>query len=543
MPASRTRIARRFRRNPAGAFQPGPDEGGIALVTVVLGIMVIFAAVMVLAREATAQYADARYNERDDVMLSHMEGVVDRYVSEMSVDPTYHLLWVDEFERPRTCTDTSSAFFNGVRNAGEAWLTDCGSWDYVTDPVPADWHALPLTLGADDGEILIEVRPRSDRGAVELTVSGQIRSRRQFRTISVDISPPSVSSFQWLSEVDLRFAPGAAVEGPVYSGNDVVFNGPPTGETNGDVYADNLILTAPTFRNDAIGFDSTGALGGFVEDVFPEPLVFDDLWDDIAQLELAACTRGGVCLNEPNATAYLVQPHVIGSSARIAVWYSTQSTSIGCLDPNEWWWINAEEDGDGDGNPDTNQWTPLGTYDSPQNGVLWANSHIVLGNRAVGAPSGPVVIGAPLTIAAGNVSDEAHVIVNADISYRDPSVGDVLGVVASGDVVINPNGVGQQVPGELSIVGAYLAQKGQFRVARSCGQWGSVPPQFVTPQLDFHGSIATRDTGDFVLYFPTQSFHWDSRFRDISPPLFPRVSSAYAFVDWREIPVPAWARL
>ena len=374
-------------------------------------------------------------------------------------------------------------------------------------------------------------------------MSGQIRNRRQFRTISVDISPPSVSSFQWLSEVDLRFAPGASVEGPMYSGNNVVFNGPAIGETRGDVYADNVIEAAPTFRDDAIGFDSTGAFGGFVNEVFPEPLVFDRLWEDIAQIQRAACTRGGVCLNEPTATAYLVQPHVIGSSARLAVWYSTQTTSIGCLEPDEWWWINAEEDGDGDGNPNTNQWTPLGTFDFPQNGVLWANSHVVLGNRAVGAPSGPVVIGAPLTIAAGNVSDEAHVIINANISYRDPSVGDVLGVVASGDVVINPNGVGQQIPGELSIVGAYLGQKGQFRVARSCGQWGSVPPQFVAPRLDFHGSIATRDTGDFVLYFPTQSFHWDARFRDISPPLFPRVSSAYAFVDWREIPVPAWARL
>jgi len=148
-----------------------------------------------------------------------------------------------------------------------------------------------------------------------------------------------------------------------------------------------------------------------------------------------------------------------------------------------------------------------------------------------------------LTIAAGSARDTAHVIINADIEYRDPSVGDVLGVVASGDIVINPNAVGQQVPGQMSLTGAYLAQLGQLRVARSCGQWGSVPNLFVTPQFNFTGSIATRDTGDFVLFFPTQDFNWDGRFRDISPPLFPRVSAAYAFVDWRETPVPAWARL
>ncbi len=518
-------------------------EDGIALVTVVLGIMVIFAAVLVLAREATAQYRQARYNERDDVLLAHMEAVVDRYVSKLSVDPTYHLAWVDEFERARTCTDPLSAQTGTTRAAGESWLTDCGSWSYNDDPTPADWIRHPLTVDGDDGEVLIEVRPRSDRGAVELIVSGQIRARRQFRTISVDISPPAVSAFQWLSEVDLRFSPSADVEGPVYSGNDVVFNGPPIGTARGDVYADNEILAPPSFANDAIGFDSTGAHGGLVTDVFPEPLVFDDLWDDIALLEQTACSRGGICLDEPNATAYMIQPHVIGNSSRVAVWYSTVTTSLGCLEPDEWWWINAEEDGDGDGIANTNQWTVLGTFDLPQNGVLWANAHVVLGNRNVGAPSGEVVVGAPLTIAAGSVQDEAHVILNGDIDYRDRSVGDVLGVVASGDIVINPNAVGTQIPGQLNLTGAFLAQKGQLRVARSCGQWGSVPPLVVTPQLNFEGSIATRDTGDFVLFFPTQDFSWDARFRDISPPLFPRVSSAYAFVDWRETPVPAWGRL
>ncbi|MCB0989561.1 MAG: hypothetical protein KDB16_01175, partial [Acidimicrobiales bacterium] len=518
-------------------------EQGIALVTVLLGIMVIFAAVLVLAREATAQYRDARYNERDDVLLSHMEAVVDRYVSKLSVDPSYHLRWVDEFERTRTCTDPLSPDLNDKKNAGEAWFNGCGAWAYLDDPAPAEWQRHPLTVDADDGEVLLEVRPRGDRGAVELIVAGQIRQREQYRTISVDISPPAVSAFQWLSEVDLRFTPGAEVEGPVYSGNNVVFNGTPVGETRGDVYADNQILSPPDFLEGSIGYDSTGAHGGVVTDVFPEPLVFDELWDDIDLLHETACLRGGICLDEPGATAYLVQPYTLGATAQVAVWYSTERVSRGCLDPDEWWWINAEEDDDGDTNPNTNNWQVLGSFDIPQNGVLWANATVVLGNRSVGTPTGPVEIGAPLTIAAGSASDEADVVINADIEYRDPSIGDVLGLVSSGDIVINPHAVGHVTPGEMNLLGAYLAQKGQIRIARTCGQWGSVPPTVIPPHLNFHGSIATRDSGDFVLYFPSQTFEWDARFRDLAPPLYPQISAAYAFVDWRETPVPAWARL
>ncbi|MCP3934235.1 MAG: hypothetical protein GY708_02560 [Actinomycetia bacterium] len=513
------------------------------MITVVLGIMVIFAAVLVLARESTAQYRDARYNERDDVLLSHMEAVVDRYVSKLSVDPTYHLRFVDEFERSRTCTDVLSVDLNDKKNAGEAWFPGCGSWSYQDDPVPGDWVRHPLTVDADDGEVLMEVRPRGDLGTVELIVSGQIRQREQYRTISVDISPPAVSAFQWLSEVDLRFTPGAELQGPVYSGNNVVFNGAPVGETRGDVYADNEILAAPTFLEGAIGRDSTGLHGGLITDVFPEPLVFDELWDDIELLQETACVRGGICLEEPDATAYMVQPYTLGGLAQVAVWYSTVSTSVGCLDPSEWWWLNAEEDADGDTNPNTNEWQVLGTFDIPQNGVLWANATIVLGNRSIGAPTGTVEIGAPLTIAAGNAGDVAHVVLNADIEYRDPSIGDVLGVVSSGDIVINPHAVGSVVPGEMNLLGAFLAQKGQLRIARTCGQWGSSPQTVITPHMNFTGSIATRDSGDFVLYFPSQTFQWDARFRDIAPPLYPQISSAYAFVDWRETPVPAWGRL
>ena len=147
-----------------------------------------------------------------------------------------------------------------------------------------------------------------------------------------------------------------------------------------------------------------------------------------------------------------------------------------------------------------------------------------------------------MTIVAGDAQNVAHVILNADIGYNDASVGDVLGVVSSGDIVINPKAVGHQIPGQMRISGAFLAQKGQLRVARSCGQWGSLPVPITSPELIFTGSLASRDTGDFVGFFPNSEFHWDQRFRDIAPPLFPRVSTTFAFVNWREVPVPDWAR-
>ena len=509
-------------------------EQGVAMVTVVLGIMVIFAAVLVLAREAVAQYRDARYNERDDVLLAHMEATLDRYVSKIEIDPAYHLRWVDEFERARTCSDVLSPHYDQVRSAGQEWFEDCGSWRYETTPTPSDWLRHPLTEDEDDGEVLMEVHIRGDRGALELIIAGQIRVRQQFRTISVDISPPAVSAFQWMAEVDLQFPPGAEIEGPVYSGRSVVFGGTPAGDVYGDVYADNLITPPPTFQDGAIGFDTTGAFGGVITDVFPEPLVFDGFWDDLDLIKRTACDRSGLCLEQAGATAYLLQPHMLGSTAQVTVWYSTTANSSGCIEPDEWWWSNAEDI--------TNNWQSYGTFALPENGVIWADAHVILGNRGVSAPFGEVVVGGPLTIAAGDAKNVAHVVLNADIAYNDASVGDVLGVVSSGDIVINPNAVGHQIPGQMSLTGAFLAQKGQLRVARSCGQWGSLATPITPPDLVFVGSIATRDTGDFVTFFPDREFHWDQRFRDLAPPLYPRVSTTFAFVDWREIPIPDWGR-
>ena len=445
------------------------------MITVMLGIMVIFAAVLVLASEAVAQYRDARTNERDDVMLAQMEATLDRYVAKLEIDPAYHLHFVDEFERARTCTDPLSASNTLVAQPGDMWFTNCSAWEYLTTPVASDWLRHPLTVDADDGEVLMEVHPRGDRGSLELTIAGQIRVRGQYRTISVDISPPAVSAFQWMSEVDLQFAPGAELEGPVYSGRNVVFGGPPAGTTHGDVYADNEITPVPVFGSGSIGYDTTGLLGGDIADVFPEPLVFDGFWDDLALIRDAACNRGGICLTEPGATAYLLQPHMLGSTAQVTVWYSTAAGGLGCIEPEEWWWSNAEDIG--------NNWQNLGTYALPSNGVLWADAHVVLGNRGVAAPFGEVVVGGPLTIAAGEAQNLAHVVINADIDYNDASVGDVLGIVSSGDIVINPNAVGHQIPGQMTLTGAFLAQEGQLRVARSCGQWGSLPTPIAPPEL------------------------------------------------------------
>ena len=265
-----------------------------------------------------------------------MEAALDRYVAKLQLDPAYHLHWVDEFERTRTCVDLSSPSHNQTKMAGQPWFPDYGSWSYLSAPASTEWVRHQLTVDLDDGEILMEVRNRGDRGSLELTIAGQIRVRCQYRTISVDISPPALSAFQWMSEVDLRFPPGADVEGPVYSGHDVVFSAGPAGTAHGDVYADGVIDPAPTFADGAIGYDETGSYGGTITDVFPVPLVFDGFWDDVGLLKTSACERGGLCLETSGATAYLIQPHMVGSAAQISVWFSTTTNSMGCVEPDEW---------------------------------------------------------------------------------------------------------------------------------------------------------------------------------------------------------------
>ncbi|HEY5578051.1 MAG TPA: hypothetical protein VIL12_00005, partial [Acidimicrobiia bacterium] len=150
-----------------------------------------------------------------------------------------------------------------------------------------------------------------------------------------------------------------------------------------------------------------------------------------------------------------------------------------------------------------------------------------------------------LTMYAGTSSNPKNVIINADTFYegQDPVTLDipndyVLGLIASDEVVINPNAV--HADAKLYVNASLLGQSDRWLVATSCGETGSR----VTPSnssLYVTGSIATKNTGKIAGSFDTRYYYFDDRLAYLRPPFYPLLGSDWRYEDWKELPLPAWA--
>ncbi|MCJ7726855.1 MAG: hypothetical protein MUP76_10785 [Acidimicrobiia bacterium] len=517
-------------------------EGGFALVAVILGIGAMVLIVALLFQQASSEYANAQYQRREDTLVAGGEAMLERYAAKMTTDPIYYIHWVDEAELARRCTDADSLHYYSEVEPGNAWFSDCETWDYS---VPEHCFAHPLLDGradsmADDIVALLTVDPPTPTTDLSVTVVARNEDFLHTRAIYAEIRPESISEFAFMTVEDQNFGDGAHTYGKVYSGDDINYAG--GGFAHRDIYAEDGIgvdlgYGPPTFQDGAEGFD--GRPGGYadIRTVFPEPVDFDDFWDDLTLIRSVACNSGGLCLSRTEnpglglsstPTAWLIEPQVAGESMnlRVSVAYTNNSTS--CLTSEEWWWVNSG----------SASWSYLGTYPAPTNGVVWVEGHTV-----IGMPGQTSTINGALTIYAGHNGAIKNVIVASDIVYQSGSSGsDVLGLIASDWIILNPYAIGgDQV---LNVAGAMLEQSGTMWVAQTCGYDGSdvVTQGSTYPTLNTFGSQARRQTGNMSAQFAVRNYTFDSRLERLRPPLYPLLGDTWTYGNWMEIKPPCWAR-
>jgi len=520
-------------------------EAGFALGTVIIGVLTIVVLTILVHRLAVRQTSEADFGKREDTVLAGTEAMLERYAAKMSIDPSYYMIYVDEAEAPRLCTDGDSSGYGAVVQPGNAWIADCGTWDYeYTD----EYYHHPLLGGASDEEwddigVLMHVTPPTQAGALEVTVAGRQGTKPNTRAVTVEIRAEAASEFAWLLEEDLRFGGGATTFGKVYSGGNVGY--PAGGEAYGNVYAEGTIgfregpywYYPPTWMDGAEGWDSTGnhnAAGEYITDVYPDPIDFDRFWDDLDLLEKAACEGGGICLDPAEnpsipsgVEAYLIETVQVAGETQLKVSYATSPPSHSPPgQTEEKWWVWSHDA----------SWTYLDTYAIPVNGALWADEHVVVGLN----DSSPFELSGRLTIYAGDSSARCNVIIGSDVLYADGLDGsDVLGLIASDEIWINPHAVGWW-DRELNIYGALLSQNGTIATALHNGDAG----QSMTPAhsvLNTYGSFAAVRTGDMSSSFETRNYNFDTRLERLCPPFFPLVSEEWTFSNWRETSIPCWA--
>lgn len=522
------------------------DQGGFAMMAVVMGVGALIFIVVVIFQGAVREYNGAQYQRREDTIIAGAEAMLERYAAKLTIDPRYYQNFVDEAELPRRCSDPSSTRYNQTVQPGNAWFQECRVWDYTADRAFFDHPLLGgrTDIEADDiGTLLTVSPPAVGASGVTLTIVSTEEEFGQRRAVEALVRPEAVSEFAFLVEQSLRIGSGAEVFGKIYVGYDLDFvqNKQPVVHRN--VYAEHAIGTAsgygpPALVDGARAYDGVGSYLD-IRSVYPEPVNFGSFWDDLALIRDVACSEGGLCLSRAQnpalgltqtPTAWLLEPTVSGGQSRVkvSVAYSNQTTN--CLDAEEWWWLQSQNA----------SWTTVGTFDVPDNGVIWVDGHTVIGQPGVEA-----VFGRPTTIYAGSVGSPKNVVIATDTVYSDGGTGSaILGLIASDEVWVNPNGVGNDK--KLYVNGSILAQNGSFQVARECGGDGTpvLPTSNGVPNstLRTNGSVAIRYTGDIAAHFGFRNYHFDDRLEWLRPPLFPLMSDKWSYGAWREVHLPCWAR-
>jgi hypothetical protein len=513
------------------------DERGVAMVTVVMGMLAIVLMTIMIQRLATMQNSASGFQAQEDIVLATTEAMLERYAAKLTIDPFYYQQYVDESEAPRTCTDSTSSGFGSEVAPGNPWFTDCTTWSY-SDVAPDAWYSHPLLGGSiatgDDAASLIHVDPPVSGGAVTVTVAGRQAAHISPRVVQADIRAESVSEFARMVEESLSYGIGAITTGKIYAGLDIRYESQT--EAWDDIFAGRRITSPPNFMGGAQGYDSTGsynALGLYIWDVYPDPIDFDNFTDDLVLIQIAACDGGGLCLDpvrDPSipssVLAYLIETDNTTGETLLKVSYATATPSgPSCQDSEERWWVNSHNA----------SWTLLGTFPVPTNGALWASQHVVLGRTA----TTDFQLGGALTVYAGDSSNPKNVIIGSSLTYVDGLDGsDVLGVVASDQIFINPSSVGSDRV--LDIYASLLNQQDAMRVGLTCGWEGSS----LTPspsELNTFGSIASIDTGNMSCCFTPRNYGFDDRLTRLRPPLFPLVSDEWIYTNWRETSSPCWA--
>lgn len=206
-----------------------------------------------------------------------------------------------------------------------------------------------------------------------------------------------------------------------------------------------------------------------------------------------------------------------------------------------------------------------GTYDvykvnskqNEPNGYAWGrymhilNGQTFVGNYSISATCGVIfvedqvwldgVVKGRVTIAAADVDTpgvDPSIILNDSITYADTSSG--LLAVAEYDLLI-----GLVVPDDMVLKGVFIAQKGHFgRNYYDTSMPNAWQTYIKRNSLTMTGTIVSNgregtkwidSAGTYVAGFNTRINSYDRTLVSNPPPLTPKVSDEYKFIEWREM--------
>ncbi len=347
------------------------------------------------------------------------------------------------------------------------------------------------------------------------------------RTIQVSLAIPSFAKFAVVANDVMRFGAGTEIFGPIHSNEGIRFDG----------IVHNLITSSVDHYNDTenpggmvFGVYTTSGTDDpyYPAEVPDRPDVFmagrqfpvanvdfTGITADINALKTLAMTGGKYFASSGSQGYHIVlKTNDTFDLYKVTALKAAASHCNNSQSQNGWgtWSIKTEN--------------YIGNYLLPANGIIFAQDHAWVDGK---------IDGARLTIAVGDFPDSAskrkNIILNKDLLYTDYNGGDVIGLIAQGDISI-----GLESEDELRIDAALISQNG--RIGRNyfsddCGA------SYVRDTITLYGMIATNDRYGFAYTdgtgYTNRNIIYDSNLLYAPPPSFPLTSNQYSTLSWEEI--------
>lgn len=342
------------------------------------------------------------------------------------------------------------------------------------------------------------------------------------RTVVAQFGKPALSRHAFLNNGSIWYGPGVVVNGDVHSNNGIRMDGINTGKVTSakDEYmcGSETGCHPPTKKPGVWGVGQDQALWEF-----PVPAVdFDSIAADFVTMKSVA-QSSGLYLDKSNAKGYHI---IFNSDGTFDVTRVTlNQIYLGYSVPGEGLGVNGTG-GCRDRELAIQTEEAVGTYNQSDASVIFVEDDVWLEGT----------ITSNLTVAAAGfplTSRNNNVILPNNLMY-DPNNDDVvLGVIAQNDIYIT-----RDVPNDMILDGAYMAQKG--RIMRhgyfsGCGQSSTS----IRNSININGAMITYGKSYWNYGDPLESgflnriINYDSNLFYNAPPYYP-TSGEFELLNWSE---------
>lgn len=382
--------------------------------------------------------------------------------------------------------------------------------------------------------------PPTGTTVVTIVSKGTVATSSISRSIKAVLAIPSLARYAAVANDNLRFGSGTEVFGPIHSNYGIRFDG---------IAAHNLVTSALDHYDDTDSDDCNAGKSFAVHTCnapqdpqytspmparsdlfiagrqFPVPAIdFAGLTLSLSQLKTQAQTAGKY-ISGSGSQGYHIILNKSGDPAHTFRLYkvtSVQSPPGSCSNDasqTQWgtWTINNESAVNVSGS---------NVYNMPGNGIIFVEDNLWIEGT---------LNGDRITVAAAKFPDTAgqqpNITINSDLKYTSYTGGDVLGLIAQGNVNTGLGSANTQ-----RIDGALVAQDGRvgrFYYASDCGA------AYQRSSLTLYGMIASNIRYGFAYTdgtgYATRNIIYDSNLLYGPPPSFPLSSSQYQTLIWQEI--------